>query len=277
VVNGGTGATTLTGLVKGNGTGTMTAAVAGTDYLAPNGSAVNLTNFPTLNQNTTGTAASASTATTTTNIAGGLGGTIPYQSAANTTAMLANGSSGQVLTSQGTTLAPVWAAASSGGVHTIGEPYGGGKVFYLYDGGKHGLIAAIADQGTGIRWYGGSYTNTRARGDGVGAGLKNTAIIIANQGSFDGNPFAATVCNEYSVTETVGGIATTYGDWYLPSRHELDLLYLQKSLVGGVWGMYYWSSTEIDDITAYCKNFAAGGAFRYYKNNGTNVRAIRAF
>jgi uncharacterized protein (TIGR02145 family) len=35
VANGGTGATTLTGLVKGNGTATMTAAVVGTDYQAP--------------------------------------------------------------------------------------------------------------------------------------------------------------------------------------------------------------------------------------------------
>jgi hypothetical protein len=57
VSNGGTGATTLTGLVKGSGTSALTAAVAGTDYLAPNGSAANLTNFPTLNQNTTGNAA----------------------------------------------------------------------------------------------------------------------------------------------------------------------------------------------------------------------------
>jgi hypothetical protein len=57
VANGGTGATTLTGLVKGSGTSALTAAVAGTDYLAPNGSAAGLTNFPTLNQNTTGTAA----------------------------------------------------------------------------------------------------------------------------------------------------------------------------------------------------------------------------
>ena len=57
VGNGGTGATTLTGLIKGNGTSAMTAATAGTDYLAPNGSAASLTNFPTLNQNTTGNAA----------------------------------------------------------------------------------------------------------------------------------------------------------------------------------------------------------------------------
>lgn len=35
VGNGGTGATTLTGLIKGNGTSAFTAAVAGTDYLAP--------------------------------------------------------------------------------------------------------------------------------------------------------------------------------------------------------------------------------------------------
>jgi hypothetical protein len=35
VGNGGTGATTLSGLVKGNGTGAMTAAVAGTDYQVP--------------------------------------------------------------------------------------------------------------------------------------------------------------------------------------------------------------------------------------------------
>lgn len=35
VANGGTGVGTLTGIVKGNGTSAMTAAVAGTDYLAP--------------------------------------------------------------------------------------------------------------------------------------------------------------------------------------------------------------------------------------------------
>ena len=35
VANGGTGATTLTGIVKGNGTSAMTAATAGTDYVAP--------------------------------------------------------------------------------------------------------------------------------------------------------------------------------------------------------------------------------------------------
>jgi hypothetical protein len=35
VANGGTGATTLTGMLRGNGTGAFTAAVDGTDYLSP--------------------------------------------------------------------------------------------------------------------------------------------------------------------------------------------------------------------------------------------------
>jgi hypothetical protein len=37
VGNGGTGATTLTGVLKGNGTSAFTAATAGTDYVAPSG------------------------------------------------------------------------------------------------------------------------------------------------------------------------------------------------------------------------------------------------
>ncbi len=70
VANGGTGVTTLTGIVKANGTSPFTAATAGTDYLAPNGSAANLTSFPTLNQNTTGNAATATKLAATKNING---------------------------------------------------------------------------------------------------------------------------------------------------------------------------------------------------------------
>ena len=50
----------INGIVKSNGTA-ISAAIAGTDYLAPNGSAALLTTFPTLNQNTTGNAATVTT------------------------------------------------------------------------------------------------------------------------------------------------------------------------------------------------------------------------
>lgn len=52
--------TSVTGLLKGNGTA-ISAASAGTDYLTPTGSAAGLTSFPTLNQNTTGSAATLTT------------------------------------------------------------------------------------------------------------------------------------------------------------------------------------------------------------------------
>ena len=80
VANGGTGATTLTGVLKGNGTSAFTAATAGTDYVAPGGalgtpSSGTLTNctFPTLNQNTTGTAGNVTGTVAVAN--GGTGGT----------------------------------------------------------------------------------------------------------------------------------------------------------------------------------------------------------
>lgn len=164
-------------------------------------------------------------------------------------------------------------ATSGYPVHTIGESYGGGIVFYVYDGGQHGLIAATADQSTSIRWYGGSYTNTCARADGIGAGLKNTSIIIANQGPVDGATFAARICNEYSVT--VGSV--TYGDWYLPSKYELNLLYLQRTVVGGFANDYYWSSTEYDSSIAWSQSFGSGAQDYYIKGGPTNVRAVRAF
>jgi len=158
-------------------------------------------------------------------------------------------------------------------VHFIGESYGGGIVFYVYDGGQHGLIAATSDQSSGIRWYGGSHTDTRARADGIGAGLKNTSIIIADQGPVDGNDFAATVCNEYSVT--IAGV--TYGDWYLPSKHELNLLYLQKNVVGGFGNTNYWSSSEYSFDYAWYQTFDVGNQYNYNKNSTYYVRAIRAF
>ena len=76
VANGGTGATSISGLVKGNGSGAMTSATAGTDYLLPTGSAASLTNFPTFNQSTTGNAATATIAgTISTTLAVTKGGT----------------------------------------------------------------------------------------------------------------------------------------------------------------------------------------------------------
>lgn len=60
------------------------------------------------------TATLTGTASTATNLAGGSGGTIPYQSAAGTTAMLSNGTAGQLLQANGGTAAPTWVSTVSG-------------------------------------------------------------------------------------------------------------------------------------------------------------------
>ena len=159
--------------------------------------------------------------------------------------------------------------------HYIGESYGGGIVFYVYDNRRHGLIAATADQSTGTRWYAGTIISSIAYADGVGAGKANTAIIIASQGYGDGATYAARICNEYSVT--VDGV--TYGDWYLPSKFELNLLYLQKSVVGGFANNSYWSSTEYNStyLYAWLQSFSNGGQGASYKYEILYVRAVRAF
>jgi len=188
-----------------------------------------------------------------------------------------NGGTSYTITGSSQLLSVPYALYSkTANTHYIGESYGGGIVFYLYDNGRHGLIAATADQndGVSIRWYAGTYTSTMAFADGVGAGKANTAIIIANQGYGDGATYAARICNEYSVT--VGGVI--YGDWYLPSKIELNLLYLQKTVVGGFANSSpYWSSTEDTNYHAGNLLFDTGTSTNGSKLNPNYVRAVRAF
>ena len=168
--------------------------------------------------------------------------------------------------------------------HTIGETYGGGRVFYVYDGGLHGLIAALADQGTssGTQWDNGDSKLTGTTGDGVGAGAMNTTIIAATQlddeaAQIDDAPsgkFAAKLCADYSVKAADG---VTYGDWYLPSKAELALLYKQKAVVGGFANATYWSSTETSSNNAWSQYFLNGGQGNNLKYKLFRVRAVRAF
>ena len=181
-----------------------------------------------------------------------------------------NGSDGEMLTTDGSGVLS-WSEANN--IHTIGESYGGGIVFYVYDGGQHGLIAATSDQYGAMRWYAGTNTNTMAFANGTGAGKANTAIIIANQGYGDGANYAARLCNEYWVTDD----GVTYGDWYLPSKHELNLLYLQKDVVGNFEDDFYFSSFEYNLTYVWTQDFSDGFQGTNHKYDTYYVRAVRAF
>ena len=155
----------------------------------------------------------------------------------------------------------------------------GGKVFYVDGDGLHGLEAAPTDQSEGIHWWNSNYTYTEARGDGVGAGEMNTMLIIANQGT-DSNSYAAGICANLVIANN----DVDYGDWYLPSKYELNLMW--KNLaepdpvnLGGFSAHNYWSSTESSDSNAWALDFSSNGWQGNLSKSNTNprVRAVRAF
>ena len=66
-------------------------------------------------------------------------------------------------------------------------------------------------------------------------------------------------------------------DWRLPTKRELNLVYNQKSNIGGFANYYYWSSTEYDNSNAWDQNFGSGDQYYYSKGSSSGVRAVRAF
>jgi hypothetical protein len=175
--------------------------------------------------------------------------------------------------------------------HFIGEKFGGGIVFYVYDNGRHGLIAGLEDlkgyNSEGVydvifQWWtpDNSPNNAFALGDGLNAGTMNTALIWAAQmaslNNYDGTPpsCAAQLCINYStIIDNV-----TYGGWYLPSKYELNLLYAQKVVVGGfAEDYYYWSSTEYDGYNVWVQDFTDGSQYDDSYDDTNYVRPIRSF
>lgn len=177
----------------------------------------------------------------------------------------------------------VISSTTSVSTYSIGDYAQGGIVFWVDETGQHGLVCAKENlnSGNGIRWFNGSNTDTEAHGDGIYAGEMNTMLIVANQGS-DSYSYAAGICSNYSVVQN--GIS--YGDWYLPSKEELDQMFQNKAIIdsvaianggSGFGNIDYWSSTEISDLLVYDLDFGLGNFYTTSKHNPQYVRAIRAF
>jgi hypothetical protein len=166
---------------------------------------------------------------------------------------------------------PTWESRLS-----VGMQYQGGVIAYLLHQGdigydpnvQHGLIAAPFDQSTGAQW--GCYGTTISGADGtaIGTGNQNT-IDIMNGCSTAG--IAARICGDL--------VLNGYSDWYLPSKDELAVIYSNKGLIGGFAAAYYWSSSEISNVTAWYQYFNFGLQFDpgNGKSNYGYVRAVRAF
>jgi hypothetical protein len=150
---------------------------------------------------------------------------------------------------------------------TMGLAFGGGIIFYIDGTGQHGLISATSDQSAGVQWYNGSYVLTNASGTAIGTGQANTTAIVTIQGA---GTYAASICDQL--------VLNGFSDWFLPSKDELQQMYLQKAVIGGFTGNYYWTSSEITGTYAWSQYFTNGSQY----NLGAKwvpdlVRAIRAF
>lgn len=161
-------------------------------------------------------------------------------------------------------------------LYTIGDTALGGKIAYILQRGdssydaniQHGLVAAISDQTSAIRWNNGTNKITGAKGVVIGTGFDNTNSIISAQ-SETTTSYAAGLARAYK-----GG---GYDDWFLPSKDELNKLYINKVIIGGFVNNNYWSSSEKDFEFAYKLNFTNGDQNANTKVNTFYVRAIRAF
>jgi hypothetical protein len=68
-----------------------------------------------------------------------------------------------------------------------------------------------------------------------------------------------------------------YNDWFLPSKDELNQMYLNKAAIGGFANDGYWSSTEVGFYDAWLQSFGDGYQNFSYKFDNFFVRAVRAF
>lgn len=146
---------------------------------------------------------------------------------------------GKVLTSDATGVAS-WQTISPP-TYSIGlHPELGGYVFWVSSDGKHGLVAETQDQSNGIQWL-------------------NTQDNISNPSNHSTN-------------------GQKFRDWRMPTKYELNEMYIQRVAIGGFAGFFYWSSSESNNTFAWVQLFTSNGAQTTWdKLDSNRVRAVRAF
>ena len=174
------------------------------------------------------------------------------------------------ITGTGTVGDPYVVNATSGTCGlSIGDTYAGGIIFFLDGSGCHGLVAKATNEPGTYQWSS-TYFNTWAFASGIYGGAQNTKKSIARAVASASTCPAASVCDNL----TSGG----YTDWYLPSKDELDMMYVNLHMqgLGGFANNFYWSSTELVNNSAWTQYFN-GNQTSDIKDYANYVRAVRAF
>ena len=165
------------------------------------------------------------------------------------------------------------------------DSFQGGIIVYYLQPGDPGYIAPdsngliVYPVLLGTAGWGCATTYIDVHNTAIGTGSANTAAIVAGCTQAG---IAAKICSDL----TSGG----YSDWYLPSKDELNKVYLQRNaselaFLNNYAG--YWSSSEgqvnIDDTICYTalgQLFAEPAADTYvsaFKGTTYEVIAMRSF
>ena len=148
-----------------------------------------------------------------------------------------------------TTASLVLGASSHGGIYVgiFSSPY-------------H-LIVSTYDYETSKQWKT-TLTST--------SGTSSTTDGLANTNAMNNTTHPAAYYCATSM-DGVGG----YTDWYLPSKNELNHLYVNRSLIKGYASAIYWSSTEHDATYSWYQGFSGGTQYNTDKTTTRYVRPVR--
>lgn len=161
-------------------------------------------------------------------------------------------------------------------VNEVGDYNYGGVIFWVNATGDEGLVCAINNEGTAD--WGCANTNiTGANGTIIGTGEANTLAIIASCSTAGS---AADLVSNSTLN--------TFNDWFLPSRDEIGMLFMNRIEVNNTISLYggtllnnglYWSSSQNSSpySNAWYQDFLSGQVSTVYKGAVLNVRAVRAW
>jgi hypothetical protein len=160
---------------------------------------------------------------------------------------------------------------------------GGGIIFYkdlARPVGSQYFEAACAGWSDGIcggddiadprpAWGCGGVSLSGADGSAIGDGKQNTADIVKE-------------CKEARIAASLADdlVLGSQSDWFLASKDELNQMYLQKSAVGGLASLGYWTSTEFglaNRLSAVYQVFSNGTQTALLKSTVSRVRPVRSF
>ena len=140
------------------------------------------------------------------------------------------------------------------------------------------------------------YVLTNAMGVSLGTGSSNTIKINSIQligipapwvngsssfslsaGTYNAAGFITNVLNINSLIYiSIGTCNDCFCDWYLPSKDELNKLYINKEAIGGFVNFPYWSSSATSNGAPWCQT-SNGGSQGVNNMTELGVRAIRSF